>query len=104
VNRRRTEQLVLCCPLELSGELREPHQDRAHRCDRVDTEIWPRAVRGPTRDLGLEACEALVSDADPLIGRLADDRAFSGERSKQALGSGRRELLVDHAGDHDIAR
>ena len=84
-------------------ELLDRDQDAAHLRDRVDPEIRPRAVRGPSGRLDVEGEPAAVGDAETLVGRLGDDRRVGAPAREQGLGADARRLLVDDGGDDHVA-
>ncbi len=60
-------------------------------------------MRGAAARRDLEGDEALVRDADPLLGGLADDRGVGAQRARDRLGADRRDLLVGDGSQDDVA-
>ena len=79
---------------EAVGQLSEPRQHGSHRRDRVEAQVGPRAVRGAPARLDLKAREALVRDADPLVGGLADDRGVGAVCRDEPLGPGGADTAI----------
>src|ERR671938_1900672 len=89
--------------LELGVQAPDGGQDRTDLHDRVQTEVRPRAVRGPARDLDLEPDKALVRYHELQLGGLGDDRRVGAYHAEDLLDSEARMLLVGHGGDDHVA-
>ena len=82
--RAAPEQRVARVGAQLAVEPLDADEHAAHARDRVDAEVGPRPVRRAPARLDLERDEALVRDADLLLGRLGDDRAVGGAALERA--------------------
>ena len=73
---------------QLAVELLDPDEDVSHLRDRVDTEVRPRTVRGPTSRLHVEPDDPAVCDRDPELVRRGDDGGVRADAAARAEGRG----------------